>query len=216
MMNKIIYKFVVLLFGCLLQQNVNAISIEIGSGVSELVGIERVMEITDLSTGVIIDTAIITNWSLTYDDVTDSGSFTLTATPSRLPSLLQITGTSVFANANGSLRIQGEASTGGFSPVSFSGDAVVTVDNDFSDQLTLFTLSLLEVPNTSQKGFLVTGASVGLPFLEAAVDFEVASGLSSAVESPFPVFTPVPVPAAVWLLGSGLLGLFAVARNKRA
>lgn len=29
-------------------------------------------------------------------------------------------------------------------------------------------------------------------------------------------FTPVPVPAAVWLMGSGLLGLLGIARRKRA
>jgi hypothetical protein len=46
------------------------------------------------------------------------------------------------------------------------------------------------------------------------ITFSLTSGDSVAFTSNFDV-VPVPVPAAVWLFGSGLLGLFGVSRRKR-
>jgi hypothetical protein len=45
------------------------------------------------------------------------------------------------------------------------------------------------------------------------VDFSLSADSSVAI-SGFVQQTPVPVPAAVWLFGSGLLGLVAIARRK--
>lgn len=54
---------------------------------------------------------------------------------------------------------------------------------------------------------LIDGAFVGLN-----VNFDIGSGDSLTVLS----VSSVPVPAAVWLFGSGLLGLIAVSRRKKA
>ena len=50
------------------------------------------------------------------------------------------------------------------------------------------------------------------PFLGMNVNFDIGSGNSLTVLS----VSSVPVPAAVWLFGSGLLGLIGVARRKAA
>lgn len=218
MMNKVMCKFSVLLFGCLLQQNVSAAFIEIGSRTSELIGIERVVDVRTFPGGALLDTGIITNWSLSYDDVTDDGELIITAFLTSAPSsssAFEVTSTSLSANANGSLRVVGGVNVEGFGVVPFSGDIAVTVDTDFVEQTTLFTLNLLEILNTDQKGLLIETGLVGSPF-DIAANFELFSGLSSIVDNPFPIYSSVPVPAAVWLLGSGLLGLVAMGRKKYA
>lgn len=218
MMNKVMCKFSVLLFGCLLQQNVSAAFIEIGSRTSELIGIERVVDVRTFPGGALLDTGIITNWSLSYDDVTDDGELIITAFLTSAPSsssAFEVTSTSLSANANGSLRVVGGVNVEGFGVVPFSGDIAVTVDTDFVEQTTLFTLNLLEILNTDQKGLLIETSLVGSPF-DIAANFELFSGLSSIVGNPFPIYSSVPVPAAVWLLGSGLLGLVAMGRKKYA
>ena len=47
------------------------------------------------------------------------------------------------------------------------------------------------------------------------LDFALSAGDTVTFNTRFDV-TPVPVPAAVWLFGSGLLGLVGVARRKKA
>lgn len=48
------------------------------------------------------------------------------------------------------------------------------------------------------------------PFTDLNVNFDIGSGNSLTVIS----VSEVPMPAAVWLLGSGLIGLFGIARRK--
>ena len=47
------------------------------------------------------------------------------------------------------------------------------------------------------------------------MSFELTAGDTAEFTTNFEV-TPVPVPAAVWLFGSGLLGLIGVAKRKKA
>jgi hypothetical protein len=82
-------------------------------------------------------------------------------------------------------------------------------------------------PSTSFSTFSTGASSIdfGFPTRETApesidsnigilITFSLTSGDSVAFTSNFDV-VPVPVPAAVWLFGSGLLGLFGVSRRKR-
>ena len=80
--------------------------------------------------------------------------------------------------------------------------------------------------NTTDIGTVIVGSNPSgtLPFTDDGI------GGSPMKAGPFPGFnanfditdltitsvTPVPVPAAVWLFGSGLLGLVGVARRKKA
>lgn len=59
-----------------------------------------------------------------------------------------------------------------------------------------------------------------LPTLDPNYDYSsfmkvLSVGLPAGV-SPMLVFAPVPVPPAVWLLGSGLIGLVMIARKRVA
>ena len=61
---------------------------------------------------------------------------------------------------------------------------------------------------------------VGLGFLETGIysisaDFYFDGVLGNTVSNTFTV-SSVPIPAAVWLFGSGLIGLIGVARRKKA
>ena len=82
-------------------------------------------------------------------------------------------------------------------------------------------------PSTSFSTFSTGASSIdfGFPTREAApesidsnigilITFSLTPGDSVAFTSNFDV-VPVPVPAAVWLFGSGLLGLFGLSRRKR-
>lgn len=86
--------------------------------------------------------------------------------------------------------------------------------------------TLWNSPN-SFSTFSTTASSIdfGFPTREAApesidssigvlITFSLTAGDSVSFTSNFDV-APVPVPAAVWLFGSGLLGLFGVSRRKR-
>lgn len=78
---------------------------------------------------------------------------------------------------------------------------------------------------TAPFGTTSSSTYFGFPTREAApesidlnigivITFSLTAGDSASFTSNFDV-VPVPVPAAVWLFGSGLLGLFGVSRRKR-
>lgn len=75
--------------------------------------------------------------------------------------------------------------------------------------------------NTTITSFEWTGGE--LPILDTSFTdhgfyFKVAGGSHSLVDATFAIgsVSAVPVPAAAWLMGSGLLGLVGVARRKKA
>ena len=78
---------------------------------------------------------------------------------------------------------------------------------------------------TTPFGSTSSSTFFGFPTREAApesvdttigilITFSLTSGDSASFTSNFDV-VPVPVPAAIWMFGSGLLGLFGVSRRKR-
>lgn len=89
------------------------------------------------------------------------------------------------------------------------------------DSMTLFSLgsgmgSILETQLTYTGGTLIsgpTGTMEGSIFNATSDDFSVDFTADTVLAKAGPV---VPVPAAVWLFGSGLLGLVGVARRKKA
>jgi len=165
-----------------------------------------------------MDSASITGWALSYDDATDTGALTIAATSVKIGELI-VNSTSLTANANGSLHVVGEVSFVGneLPTFAFVGDMAVDVVTREVDQTTVFTLNLLQAPEAKAPGFSLTDFidEMPSPIVVDIFNFQLSNSLVAVVDSPFPVFNPVPVPAAVWLLGSGLLGLFAVARNKQ-
>jgi len=90
------------------------------------------------------------------------------------------------------------------------------------DSMTLFSLGsgnggvILETTLNYTGGTLIsgsTGAIAGSFFNATSDNFSVDFTADSVIAKAGPV---VPVPAAVWLFGSGLLGLVGVARRKKA
>lgn len=95
--------------------------------------------------------------------------------------------------------------------------------------LSLASLSMWDISGLSMSIFgpsgLISGPtgsgiSVTNPSLPAGSSYYAqvsgtATGLSGGAYSVAMVASPVPVPAAVWLLGSGLIGLVVVSRRKK-
>lgn len=78
-------------------------------------------------------------------------------------------------------------------------------DTKHPDLLTYFGLPSVDYVG----GLNISFSSIGTPAVGAAIT-------SETIFSGNVVNSPVPVPAAVWLFGSGLIGLVGVARRKRA
>lgn len=83
-----------------------------------------------------------------------------------------------------------------------------------------FNLSVYNSSNALLNSTTISGTTLEFSNLSAGSYYAVVSG-SSAVPSGgaytiqlYAEASPVPVPAAVWLLGSGLIGLVGVARRK--
>lgn len=103
---------------------------------------------------------------------------------------------------------------GGTTIADFAGSAVLVFDDLGFDYVDIFTdVSIDGVDNPG----LLTG-SFGFELMDADVNtisaFVDSYGAISATAPPPPP-SAVPVPAAVWLFGSGLIGLVGVARRKK-
>lgn len=108
----------------------------------------------------------------------------------------------------------------------FSFDIPFTFGTPFlmNASLTAFTQAMASAPGDLASAYSNFGSSGywgGISDVHLA-DGTVLSGYSLASDSGFdwsnayPTAAPVPVPAALWLFGSGLLGLIGVARRKKA
>ena len=104
---------------------------------------------------------------------------------------------------------------GGTTIADFAGAAVLVFDDLGFDYVDIFTDVSIDgadtpLPLTGSFGFELLDADVNT--ISAFVD---SYGAISATGSEVPPPSAVPVPAAVWLFGSGLLGLVGVARRKK-
>ena len=92
----------------------------------------------------------------------------------------------------------------------FIGTEIFTADNDGSPMMTLSNSSLTDFDYYALAG--VNGAPADFSsFLTGFDDFAFLYGEWRTTVT----LTPVPVPAAVWLFGSGLIGLLGIARRRQ-
>ncbi|NOX09133.1 MAG: VPLPA-CTERM sorting domain-containing protein [Gammaproteobacteria bacterium] len=76
---------------------------------------------------------------------------------------------------------------------------------------TAITVGLTSIITLSATGEL----SATLEVTSGEIEFKKATLDASAIEATVTPPTAVPIPAAMWLFGSGLIGLFAIARRRK-
>lgn len=157
-------------------------------------------------------TSAITNWNLLYEDTDGTGTLNISSS-STVFGNMAINNATLTTNNDGSLHVLGKINflTLGSSS-SFFGDMVITAGWDDSNSVTMFDFSPIAFDGSNHNGLFITDGLLAGNLLE----FHVTSSLLAIVDNPFPVYSPVPVPAALWLFGSGLIGLVGVARRKKA
>jgi hypothetical protein len=91
-----------------------------------------------------------------------------------------------------------------YSPSTYTGYNV-------SQGSTLYAIYYMDIDLADFSSFLGTN-----PVDVIRLDISGSSAVPSLLGSYDPNFAPIPIPAAVWMFGSGLIGLLGVARRRRA
>ena len=170
------------------------------------------LNITSPADGGVTAGSEITQWTFLYDNVTGIGTLSIDASFSLLGAA-SISNASVTTNADGSMSVVGNLAFADTSLGSsfFSGKMAVDVTYDDPSQVTIFTFSPLNTTGAYDGFLLQSGAFAG-----SLLDFSVTSSLLAIIESPFPAYSPVPLPPAMWLMLSGLASLVGLqARHRR-
>lgn len=96
-----------------------------------------------------------------------------------------------------------------------TGDLTVSVFDISGGSLGVFNYSG-EDPFINQAGFNYGAGSVVISGIGDIASVLIEPGLNQTLVIDNLNFSPVPIPAAVWLFGSGLIGLIGVARRKKS
>ena len=167
------------------------------------------VEIRDPISGTALDSGAVGSGTIGYDPTTGGGSFTLNGTLTSYGSVL-LHDTTVTTNSDGSLHFQGllDISGLGISNSDFVGNLAVGYNYDSYSDVSWFTYNPLTLPGMGAPGFLIQDGSMG----GSLIDFNASTSALAFVANPFPTF--VPVPAAIWLFGSGLIGLLSFSSKR--
>lgn len=170
------------------------------------------LNVVDFNSEVRPLTSVITDGTLSYEDTDGTGSLSISSNSSLFGDV-QINNAALTTNTDGSLHVIGivDFLTHG-SSASFFGDMSITASWDEFNNVTTFDFSTLAFDGSKHNGFLM---SDGL-FTGNLLEFHASSTLLAIVDNPFPVYSPVPVPAAIWLFGSGILSLTGFAIRKKS
>ena len=154
----------------------------------------------------------ITDWNLLYEDTDGTGILNISSISTEFGNI-NINNATLTTNNDGSLHVLGTIDflTLGTSS-SFFGDMAVTLEWDEFSNATIFNFNPLAFDGSNHSGLFMSDG----PLAGNLLEFHVTSSLLAIVDNPFPVYSPVPVPTAFWLFGSGLIGLAGFARRKKA
>ena len=157
-------------------------------------------------------TSLITSGGLSYEDTDGTGTLNINSS-STIYGDMEINNAILTTNNNGSLHVVGTINflTLGTSST-FLGDMAITYGLDDSNSVTLFSYNPIAYNGSNHNGLLMNDG----PFAGHLLEFNTTTSLLAEIDNPFPVYSPVPVPAAVWLFGSGLIGLVGFSRRKKA
>lgn len=157
--------------------------------------------VVPLFEGGIHGTGTATDGWIYYDATAGQGTFDLTATADMV-GFVQIYNTNITTNTNGSLHLDGWVRFGSSDATGYQvfGDMTVGYDYEWEGDYTIFTFSPIAYAGLDQAGLFMPGG----PYAGHVLDFEVISSFLAYEDNPFPQYTAVPLPAAVWLLVSGL------------
>lgn len=157
-------------------------------------------------------TSLITSGGLSYEDTDGTGTLNINSS-STIYGDMEINNAMLTTNNNGSLHVVGTINflTLGSSST-FFGDMAITYGLDDSNSVTQFSYSPIAYNGSNQNGLLMIDG----PLAGHLLEFNTTTSLLAYIDNPFPVYSPVPVPAAVWLFGSGLIGLIGIARRKKS
>jgi len=203
-----IWKLVSAVTALVLSTSVNATLINVGFDTYN----EPYLNAVDYFTDSRPMTSSITDWNLLYEDTDGTGTLSISSSSS-IYGGIAVNNATLTTNNDGSLHVMGTINflTLGSSS-SFYGDMAITAGWDDSNSVTMFEFSPIAFEGSNNNGlFMLDG-----PLAGNLLEFQVTSSLLAIVDNPFPVYSPVPVPAAAWLFGSGLVGLIGFARRKQA
>lgn len=156
-------------------------------------------------------TSLITGGGLSYEGADGTGALNISSS-SAIYGDMEINAANITTNDDGSLHVNGTMNflTLG-SSASFFGDMAITAGWDDSGSVTMFDLGPIAFVGSNHDGLLMLDG----PFAGHLLEFHVTSSLLAIVDNPFPMYSPVPIPPAVWLLSSGLIGLAGLARRRK-
>lgn len=144
--------------------------------------------------------------NLSFDKVSSTGSGTLTASNEFVLSNLSLT-----ENTDGSVLMSGEFDYLQTGPNLFEMNLVFDYSYDEIFDVTIYDIWTLDANNDGFPDSEINSGAFAGNFLELSGSVSFLA----YVENEFPVYNPVPVPAAVWLFSSGLLLLAQFRIKKR-
>jgi len=163
-----------------------------------------------LPDGSVLLNAPITNGGFTYDTALGTSSGSINVPDGSTPTdNIYLYNMSILETSYGSLFMTAQMDALGGTAINVAAEFKIDYTYDFNSDVTIFSLSTLDSDGDGVAGIQINdGGFTGL-----SLDVNGSMSYLAYVDNPFPTY--VPVPAAVWLFGSGLIGLAAFIRRKK-
>ncbi|VAW61595.1 hypothetical protein MNBD_GAMMA08-629 [hydrothermal vent metagenome] len=152
----------------------------------------------------------ITEGSFTYDTALGTSSGSINVLNEIDQSNVFLHDMNITETSYGSLFLNAQMHYLGVSDVNVLVELIVDYNYDEINDVTTFALSTLDTDNNGVPGVQIVGSD----FAGLSLDINATMSALAFVENDFPVYSPVPVPAAVWLFSSGLFALIGFSKRR--